>query len=50
MPLKQRPLAPPPPQSEEEDDCVSYKELKDMMKTMTELSTKNQRSIDTTLE
>jgi hypothetical protein len=50
MPPKQRPLAPPPPQSEDEDDYISYKELKDMMQSMIELFTKNQRSTDTTLE
>jgi hypothetical protein len=30
------------------DDCVSYKELRDMMRAMTELLTKNQASTTTT--
>jgi hypothetical protein len=31
-----------------DEDCISYKELHDMMKVMTELFTKNQSSIATT--
>jgi hypothetical protein len=31
-----------------DEDCVSYKELRDMMKAMTELLTKNQSSTTTT--
>jgi hypothetical protein len=31
-----------------DEDCVSYKELREMMKAMTELLTKNQASTTTT--
>jgi hypothetical protein len=43
----------PPPSTAVEDDeeeCVSNKEVCSMMKAMIELFTKNQQSIDTTLE
>jgi hypothetical protein len=33
----------------DEEECVSYKELQDMMKSMTELFTKNKKSTDTSL-
>jgi hypothetical protein len=51
MPPKQgQPPPPPPPARDDEEECVSNKEVRAMMKVMTELFTKNQQSTDTTLE
>jgi hypothetical protein len=54
MPPKQGqqapPPPPPPPAGDEQEDCVSNKEVRAMLKAMTELFTKNQQSTDTTLE
>jgi hypothetical protein len=52
MPPKQGqpPPPPPPPARDDEEECVSNKEVRAMMKVMTELFTKNQQSTDTTLE
>jgi hypothetical protein len=47
MPPKQ---VPPTPVGDEEEECVSSKEVRTMMKALTELFTKNQQSTDTTLE
>jgi hypothetical protein len=49
MPPKQG-LPPPPRARDEEDECVGSKELRTMMKSMTELFMKNQQSTDITLE
>jgi hypothetical protein len=53
MPPKQvhpPPPPPPPPAGDDEEECVSNKEVRTMIKALTELFTKNQQSIDTTLE
>jgi hypothetical protein len=51
MPPKQgQPPPPPPPPAEDEEECVSNKEIRAMIKAMTELFTKNQQSTITTLE
>jgi hypothetical protein len=52
MPPKQvhPPPPPPTPAGDEEEGCVSNKEVCAMMKSLTELFTKNQQSTDTTLE
>jgi hypothetical protein len=39
-----------PPPDDEEKECVSNKEVRAMMKAMTELFIENQQPIDTTLE
>jgi hypothetical protein len=41
---------PPPPSGDKDDECVSSKELHAMIKSMTELFTKNQQSTETSLE
>jgi hypothetical protein len=46
----QPPPPPPPPTGDEEEECVSNKDVRAMMKVMSELFMKNQQSIDTTLE
>jgi hypothetical protein len=53
MPPKPGELTPPPPPplaGDEEEECVINKEVRVMMKVMSELFTKNQQSTDTTLE
>jgi hypothetical protein len=55
MPPKQvHPPPPPPPPpaaaGDEDEECVSNKEVRAMIKALTELFTKNQQSTDTTLE
>jgi hypothetical protein len=50
MPPKQGQQPPPPPPAGDEEECVSNKEVRTMMKAMTELFTKNQQSTDMTLE
>jgi hypothetical protein len=50
MPPKQGQQPPPPLAGDEEEECVSNKEVHAMMKAMTKIFTKNQQSIDTTLE
>jgi hypothetical protein len=52
MPPKQvhPPPPPPPPAGDEEEECISNKEVRAMIKVLTELFTKNQQSSDTTLE
>jgi hypothetical protein len=55
MPPKQGQQPPPPPPAlaaagDEEEECVSNKEVRAMMKTMTELFTKNQQSTNMTFE
>jgi hypothetical protein len=53
MPPKQvhpPPPPPPPPAGDDEEECVSNKEVRTMIKALTELFTNNQQSIDTTLE
>jgi hypothetical protein len=53
MPPKQGQQPPPPPPAparDEEEECVSNKEIRAMMKAMTEHFTKNQQSTDMTLE
>jgi hypothetical protein len=44
------PPPPPPPTGDEEEECVSNKEVRAMMKVMSEQFMKNQQSIDTTLK
>jgi hypothetical protein len=44
------PPQPPPPVGDEEEECVGNKEVRAMIKTLTELFTKNQQSTETTLE
>jgi hypothetical protein len=41
---------PSPPLGVEEEECVSNKEVRAMMKAMSELFTENQQSTNTTLE
>jgi hypothetical protein len=50
MPPKQVQAPPPPPEGDEEEEHVSNKEVRAMMKALTELFMKNQQSTDTTLE
>jgi hypothetical protein len=50
MPPNQGQPPPPSPVGDEEEECISNKEVRAMMKAMTELFMKNQQSIDTTLE
>jgi hypothetical protein len=50
MPPKQGQPPPSPPAGDEEEECVSNKEVRAMMKAMTELFTKNRQSTDTALE
>jgi hypothetical protein len=53
MPPKQvhpPPLPPPPLAGDKEEEFVSNKEVRAMIKALTELFTKNQESTDTTLE
>jgi hypothetical protein len=40
----------PPPPSQDDDECVSSKEHRNMIKAMTELFMKNQKSTDISLE
>jgi hypothetical protein len=49
-PKQGQPPRPPPPTGDEEEKCISNKDVRAMMKAMIELLTKNQQSIDTTLE
>jgi hypothetical protein len=49
MPPKQG-QPPPPPAGDEEEERVSNKEVRAMMKAMTELFMKNQQSTNTTIE
>jgi hypothetical protein len=44
------PPPPPPPARDEEEECVSNKEVRVMMKAMTNLFTNNQQCTDMTLE
>jgi hypothetical protein len=50
MPPKQVHPPPPPLVGDEEEECVNNKEVRAMIKALTELFTKNQQSTDTTLE
>jgi hypothetical protein len=53
MPPKQGqppPPPPPPPTGDEEEECISNKDVRTMLKVMSELFMKNQQSTDTTLE
>jgi hypothetical protein len=50
MPRNQGQQPPPPPLEDDEEECVSNKEVRAMMKVMSELFTKNQQSTITTLE
>jgi hypothetical protein len=44
------PPPPPPPARDDEEECVSNKEVRVMMKAMTNLFTNNQQCTDMTLE